>query len=234
MGDDFSRLDRRVKSLEANRGAILRWGTVTEVDETAGTARVQIDDAENIVSMPLRVLQQRTLKDQHQELPDLGEHVACVFAGQGFEQGIVLGAVYSDKDPSPGREAQVWYRRFEDGTEFQYDRASHRLTGTVKGWVDMKVEKDAALDVDGDVLVKSGKTITLEGAVSIILRTPRLIIQGIAGGICNAVMTAAFNLIGSLTHEGDYDQTGSHSLTGDVTAGGTVVDSGGNTNHHSH
>jgi phage baseplate assembly protein V len=235
MGDDFSRMERRINALEANRGAILRWGTVTEVDASAGTARVQIDDAENIVSMPLRVLQRRTLKDQHQELPDLGEHVACMFAGQGFEQGIVLGAIYSDKDPSPGREPQVQYRKFEDGTELQYDRKSHKLTGTVKGWVDLTVEKDVdikvlqkvTIEADDDVLVKSGKTITLEGAVSIVLRTPGLIIQGIKG-TCDAVMTAAFRLVG------DIEQQGDHTLSGDVAAGGKVTDSGGNTNHHSH
>lgn len=241
MGDDFATLERRIKALENNRGAILRWCSVVEVDEKAGTARVKIPDANGIVSMPLRVLQQRTLKDQHQEMPDLHEHVACLFAGQGFEQGIVLGAVYSSQDGSPGKPPHVWYRKFEDETELEYDRETHRLTGTVKGWVDMKVERDVTLmveqkvilDAKDDVLIKSGKTITLEGAVSIVLRTPSLIIQGISGA-CNAIMTAAFNLIGKLTHQGDYDQTGSHSLSGDVHAGGSVIDGGGNTNHHSH
>jgi phage baseplate assembly protein V len=213
MADDFAKLERRLRALEENRGAILRWGAVAAVDESAGSARVRISDADDLVSMPLRVLQQRILKDQHQELPDVGEHVVCLFAGQGFEQGVVLGAVYSDKDPCPAHEPQVWYRRFEDGTELQYDRASHRLTGTVKGWVDMAVEKDVSvkvnqkvtIDADDDILIKSGKTITLEGAVSIILRTPRLVIEGLVGGVCDAVMTAAYNLIGKLTHTGDYD-----------------------------
>jgi phage baseplate assembly protein V len=234
VADDFAKLERRLRALEENRGAVLRWGSVVAVDESAGSARVRIGDADDLVTMPLRVLQQRTLKDQHQELPDVGEHVVCLFAGQGFEQGVVLGAVYSDKDPCPAHEPQVWYRRFEDGTELQYDRASHRLTGTVKGWVEMTVDRDVTLDVTGDVTVKSGKTITLEGAVSIILRTPRLVIEGLVGGVCDAVMTAAYKLIGKLTHTGDYAQTGNHDLSGNVTAGGKVIDSGGNTNHHSH
>jgi phage baseplate assembly protein V len=148
---------------------------------------------------------------------------------------VVLGAIYSDKDPCPAHEPQVQYRKFEDGTELEYDRKSHRLTGTVKGWVDLTVEKDVkikvlqkvTIDADDDVLIKSGKTITLEGAVSIVLRTPSLIIQGVTGA-CKAVMTAAFNLLGNL------DQTGDHTLSGDVTAGGTVTDAGGNTNHHNH
>jgi phage baseplate assembly protein V len=241
MADEFAKFERRLKALEENKGAVLRWAEVTAADETAGSARVRIVDADNVVTMPLRVLQQRTLKDQHQELPDQGEHVACLFAGQGFEQGLVLGAVYSGKEPSPGKPPHVWYRKFADGTELEYDRETHRLTGTVKGWVDMKVEKDVTLQVDrkvtldakDDVLIKSGKTITLEGAASIVLRTPSLVIEGISG-VCNAVMRAAFNLIGRLTHEGDYTQTGSHTLSGDVQAGGRVIDGSGNTNHHSH
>ncbi|MCL2458900.1 MAG: phage baseplate assembly protein V [Desulfobulbus sp.] len=138
MADDFSRLERRLKALEQNRGAVLRWGTVTEVDEKAGSARVKINDADGIVTMPLRVLQRRTLKDQEQSLPDIGEQAACLFAGQGFEQGLVLGASYSDKDPSPGRPPHVWYRKFEDGTELEYDRQAHKLTINVSGAIDIK------------------------------------------------------------------------------------------------
>ena len=138
MADEFSRLERRIRDLEANRGAVLRWGTVTGVDEREGSAKVQISDAENFVSMPLRVLQRRTLKDQHQELPDLGEQVACLFAGQGPEQGLVLGAVYSTKDPAPGKPPQVWYRRFQDGTELEYDRQAHSLSIAVNGDISIR------------------------------------------------------------------------------------------------
>jgi phage baseplate assembly protein V len=170
MGDDFSKYERRIKALEANRGAILRWATVTGVDEGAGTARVQIADGENMVSMPLRVMQRRTLKDQHQELPDVGEHVACLFAGQGFEQGVVLGAVYSEKDPCPGHEPQVAYHRFEDGTELQYDRKAHKLTGTIKGDVDVTIE--------GELTVKVNGAIVLESATSILAKAPRIALAG--------------------------------------------------------
>ncbi len=241
MADDFAKLERRLRALEANKGATLRFCEVTAVDEAAGSARVRIPDGEGMVTQPLRVLQQRTLKDQHQELPDIGEHVACLFTGQGFEQGLVLGAVYSSKEPAPGRPPHAWYRKFQDGTELQYDREEHMLSGTVKGEVDLTVEKDVklivqqkvTLDAKDDVLIKSGKTITLEGATSIVLRTPSLVMQGISG-TCKAAITAALNLVGALTHEGDYDQTGSHKLSGNVDAGGSVTDAAGNTNHHSH
>jgi phage baseplate assembly protein V len=238
---DFAELDRRLRALENNKGAILRFGEIVAVDEVAGAARVRLPDANNMVSGPLRVLQDRALDDQHQEMPDQGSQVACLFSGQGFEQGVILGTVYSSAHPSPGRPAHVWYRKFKDGTELEYDRETHRLTGDVKGWVDMTVERDVdlkvqqklTLDVTEDVLIKSAKTLTLEGAVAIVLRTPSLAIGGIAG-VCEAIMNMALSMVGKLTHQGDYDQTGSHKLSGDVDAGGRVIDQGGNTPNHNH
>ncbi|MDR0476764.1 MAG: phage baseplate assembly protein V [Desulfobulbaceae bacterium] len=148
MADDFASLHRRLKALESNRGAVLRFGTVTEVDEKAGAARVKIDDAGGTVTAPLRVMQRRALKDQEQSLPDIGEHVACLFSGQGFEQGLIIGAHYSDKNPSPARPAHVWYYKFEDNTEIEYDRQEHRLT----------------MNISGDIIIKARGTIKMNAA----------------------------------------------------------------------
>ncbi|MDL2322233.1 phage baseplate assembly protein V, partial [Desulfosarcina sp. OttesenSCG-928-B08] len=84
-------MERRTSRLESNRGASLRFAEVTEVDKS-GKARVQLLDGDDMISHPLRILQLRTLKDQQQWFPEVGEHVACLFAGQGFEQGVILGA----------------------------------------------------------------------------------------------------------------------------------------------
>lgn len=143
---DLAKLERRIKELENNRGSSFRFAEVTSVDEKTGTARVKLPDGENLVSMPLRVSQRRTLKDQSQELPDVGEHVACLFTGQGFEQGVVLGAVYSRPDASPGRPSHCWYMKFEDGTEVEYDRKSHSLTMTVKGSIRIKTDDPISIE----------------------------------------------------------------------------------------
>ena len=131
-GFDYAQQERRIASLESNRGASLRFGTVTGVDTATGTARVQLPDGDGMVTMPLRVLGRRTLKDKAQALPDIGEPVACLFSGQGLEQGVILGAHYTAKTPSPNQEAQVDYVRYEDGTELWYDRKGHKLTAKVK------------------------------------------------------------------------------------------------------
>lgn len=229
---DLAQLERRVKNLENNRGASFRFGEVTSVDEKTGTVRVRLPDGEGLVSMPLRVSQRRTLKDQSQELPDVGEQVICAFTGQGFEQGAVLGAVYSRPDASPGRPAHMFYIKFEDGTEIEYDRKSNHLEAKIKG--------TANIEADSDVSVRSKTKLTLRSDEQIALATPNLAIGGLDGGACETIITAEIRHIGEYEHKGDYvqagdhKQTGSHNLSGDVRAGGEVIDSGGNTNHHKH
>lgn len=249
----LAELERRVSELESNRGASFRFAEVASVDEKTGTARVKLPDGDDLVSMPLRVSQRRTLKDQSQELPDVGEHVACIFTGQGLEDGAIMGAVYSEKDGSPGRPSHCWYNKFEDGTEIEYDRKTHKLTAKVKGSVEVESEKEVKVKTDTEVevvaatevKVKAATQVTIEGANQINLATPALSIGGLEGGSCKATMRVDIHHIGQYLHQGDYlhngnnSQTGSHNLTGSLAAGGdvtakTVLDKSGNTNHHSH
>ena len=169
-GFDYAQQERRIASLESNRGASLRFGTVTGVDTATGTARVQLPDGDGMVTMPLRVLGRRTLKDKAQALPDIGEPVACLFSGQGLEQGVILGAHYTAKTPSPNQEAQVDYVRYEDGTELWYDRKGHKLTAKVKGTVEIEAK--------GSVRVSSEHEVVAESETGITLKAPRINLAG--------------------------------------------------------
>lgn len=155
MTFDMAKLERRLAALEANRGASLRFGTVTEVSEADGTARVQLPDGQNMVSHPLRVMQARSLKDKKQCFPDVGEPVACLFAGQGFEQGVVLGAVYSPKCAAPNQQSGQDYTKYEDGTEIWYDRKSHKLIAKVKGDVEAKSTGNICLEAAKEITFKA-------------------------------------------------------------------------------
>lgn len=170
-GFDLVSLERRIAALEANRGASLRFGTVTGVDTADGSARVQLPDGDGMVSAPLRVLQRRSLRDKAQCLPDLGEPVACLFAGQGMEAGVVLGAHYSQQTPAPGQTATHDYAVYEDGTEIWYDRAAHKLIAKVKG--------DADIETDGRITATAKKEIRVESAVDITLNAPTITLAGL-------------------------------------------------------
>lgn len=157
MNFDYAALERRIAALEANRGASLRFGTVTEIDEKKGTARVQLPDGENMVSWPLRVLHKRVLKDQQQCLPDIDEPVACLFAGQGMEQGVLLGACYSKKHPSPEQPPSHDYMKYEDGTEIWYDRKKHKLMLNIEGDVEIKTTKNITITAGGRIKMNASQ-----------------------------------------------------------------------------
>lgn len=168
---DYAELERRIAALESNRGASLRFGVVTAVSEADGAARVQLEDGEGMVSMPLRVLQRRSRKDKAQCFPDVGEPVACLFSGQGMEQGALLGAVYSPETPSPNQPPGVDYTRYEDGTEIWYDRKAHKLIARVKG--------DAEIETEGRIVAKAKKEILAESEVNITLKAPTITLAGL-------------------------------------------------------
>lgn len=213
-------LEARVRALEAILRNLVRVGEVVAVDEQSGTARVRFADAQGLVSHPCRVLVDKSLRDKSQWMPDLGEQVLCLFLAGGLEQGFVIRALYSKADPAPGKPPHVRYVRFEDGTELEYDREAHLLRADVKGAVEVTAEEG--------VSATTPKLLTLEGGQGIVMRAPSLIMQGVAGGGCAAVLAA------DLTLNGDLTQQGSMMISGDITAAGAITDAGGNTNHHSH
>lgn len=155
-------IEQRIARLEANRGASLRFGTVTEA-KADGSARVQLPDGQNMVSGPLRTLQRRTMKDKEQCLPDLGEQVAVLFSGQGLEEGCILGSYYNAKNPGPGQPNNVDYTRYEDGTEVFYDRKAHTLTVSALG--------NMVLSAIGNINLKAGGAINVN-AKSVSLPPP--------------------------------------------------------------
>ncbi|WP_302979343.1 phage baseplate assembly protein V [Bilophila wadsworthia] len=212
-GFDYAQQERRIASLESNRGASLRFGTVTGVDTATGTARVQLPDGDGMVTMPLRVLERRTLKDKAQALPDIGEPVACLFSGQGLEQGVILGAHYTTNTPSPNQEAQVDYVRYEDGTELWYDRKGHKLTAKVMG--------DADIETEGGITATAKKAIVTESKTGITLRAPHIRLegnlsqQGYAGGAASSILCGNQTICnGSLSVPGGDVSAGDVSLRG--------------------
>ena len=120
---DFATLERRVAALENASPASLRFGRVTNVE--GGKVRVQFKDGQAVVSHTISTLQSRVLKDQDIKMPDIEEPVACLFSGQGHEEGVVLGAYYNEREQDPGQPPAHEYKRYADGTQMFYDREGH-------------------------------------------------------------------------------------------------------------
>ena len=187
----------------------LRFGFVTALDKSGCRVRVQFPDLDGLESYWLPVLRPKTHRDKYYCLPDVGEQVACLLDGAG-EEGVVLGAVFGERDPSQGGGPEVLSIVFGNGDVLRHDRADG-------SWF-MQCAGPVTVEAGGPVVVK---------APSVTLDTPQttctgnltvqkaLTIQGGGGGTSTTI-------------------TGNVSVNGSINASGSIIDAGGNTNHHSH
>jgi phage baseplate assembly protein V len=155
----------RLARLEATLARTVRVGEVVGVDERRGTVRVRFSDADALVSSHLPVLFAKTHADKCLHMPDLGEHVTCVFLPNGQEEGFVLGAFYSQADAVPVASRDVFHVRFRDGAVVEYDRAAHFLKAIVPGQVDVTASGAIAASSDSTITARAAQTIRIEAPV---------------------------------------------------------------------
>lgn len=179
-----------------------------------GFARVQFPDLDGLLSDWLPLVVKKSLKDKECLTLDVGEHVACVL-DENFEAGCVLGAVYSDADKAPVESPDKMHFSFFDGGLFEYDRSSGTLTVVTTGPVNVTAA--------GPVTVKAPK-VTIDAPETTC--TGNLLVKGkltYKGGMAGSSGGGAAAVI-----------DGNVQVNGDVNATGSVMDGGGNSNHHSH
>ena len=128
-------LEQRIIALESRMNQMVRVGTVSTIDPSAGTARVILQDSGEMVSYDLPVLFQKTQNDKFYTMPDIGEQVLCLFLFSGQESGFILGSFFSKADCGPVSDPDKTHVKFKDKTTMEYDRSKHKLTIDVKGRV---------------------------------------------------------------------------------------------------
>jgi len=117
----------RLTALENTIRQMVRLGFVIDQVPAEGAVRVEIRDADCLQTYKLPVLYPKTRADKFWWLPELGEHVLCVFLPIGMEIGFVLGAIYSAVDTPPAAEPGKALLHFEDGTWLEYDKATGEM-----------------------------------------------------------------------------------------------------------
>lgn len=194
--------------------ASFKFGTVSAVDAKTCRVRVRLPDYDNLRTAWLPVLMNKTLRDRFYHLPDIGEHVVVLLDAHG-EDGVVLGAIYSSADVPPVDSGDKCHVRFADGATIEYDRARHALE-ILGGIESVRVEVGATIDL------KAGTQVTVDAPVTRftgeVVVAKKITGQGgmaISGG-------SGAQIAGDVT------------VDGSVAASGSVMDGGGNSNHHSH
>ena len=230
---------------------MLKFGKITEIDTEKALCRVEFEDHDGMSSYWIPVLKSKTLKDKSYWMPDEGEHVACLM-DKNNEEGIILGAIYSETDTPPVNSQDKCHVKFEDGTTIEYDRKENQLNIDIKGKALIKTSDTHRTEAEKDSTVKSSTKVKItaplveiaaggisftsdvEGKGADGIYTGKLHIVGqldVTGPvniIGNATQTGSFNLTGDITHSGN------QNTSGNINATGTIIDTGGNTSNHTH
>jgi len=125
-----------------NGYSILRFGNVCELDNSKGYARVELDE-DGITTAFLPIAFPAALSNKYYIMPTINEQVA-VLLDENAEQGVIIGALYSDKQLPEGFAAGVSGVIFADGSKVVYNEGEQKLT----------IETGALVEIKGEANVK--------------------------------------------------------------------------------
>lgn len=202
-----------MNSARPTGGVSYKTGIV--VDSKPGFARVRFADIDDLTTQWLPVIHPKTLQDKVVWTLDVGEHVSCLL-DEFMEDGCILGAIYSDPDVPPVSSKDKFHLKFDDGGSIEYDRSNGAMTVVCKGVVNVTA--------DGAVTVKTPVSVTIDTPQTTI--TGKCTVQGLLTYNGGMVGKGGGGVAASIQ--------GNVQVDGNVDASGTIIDAGGNTNHHSH
>ena len=108
---------------EPTANDIVRVGKVAAKYEERHTVTVNFEDrGDGLTTKELPVGTSLTLKNHSYALPDVGEHVICLFYGNGLSEGVVISTIYDKKNSPPCANEDRYYFEFEGGAHVLVDR----------------------------------------------------------------------------------------------------------------
>lgn len=155
---DINDLQRRVANM-------IRLGVVGQLVGNAVTVAIEGDDGDLNTTDPRPWLTGRAGPDADWHAPEPGEQVVLLSPDGNMAQSVVLPALYSTTFPAPADSADVWRKKFKDGTVIEYDRAGHKLTVNLGEGSALVIAKQVTVDaaettVTGNMTVEKNLTVT--------------------------------------------------------------------------
>jgi phage baseplate assembly protein V len=136
----------------------IRVGQVSSVNPINCSARVAFDDLDGLVSAELPILQKSTGALKTYSLPQIGEHVVCVFLPNGIEEGFVIGSSYTANNMPANPSSDVYRANFADGSSFEYNLSNHtlKISGVDSVEIDssnkISIKPQNALEIDSTAI----------------------------------------------------------------------------------
>lgn len=125
----------------------LRFGNICNID--GFRARVELPDEDYIKTDWLPVLVSNSLSNQENNPVDIQTPVAVLLDESG-QDGVILGAIYTDSNPPVIVDSAKKYYRFKDGSHFEFDPNTSKFTADIKGEGYIKCTK---MTHEGDINV---------------------------------------------------------------------------------
>lgn len=147
----------------------VRTGIVTHRYPQKATVRVKlVGYRDNYVSHELPVIYRATRRNKDYYLPDIGEHVVCLFEGSGLEEGYVLGAIYSTEDrptaPLSADDGEVYGFEDDSGMSMRFNRARRSAEIEHSSGSRVSMTRDGVVEIRAATVMRvvssDGRTVT--------------------------------------------------------------------------
>jgi phage baseplate assembly protein V len=103
-------------------------------------------------------------------MPEIGEHVLCVFLPNSIEDGFVIGSYYTDSNMPKNGEIGIYRTEYADGTIIEYDLNTSTARINSEYTVEVKAEtvnvEATNINITGNVTINGILTVTDDAIIS--------------------------------------------------------------------
>lgn len=158
----------------------------------------------------------------------VGTQVVAVCPSGNRANAVLVAVIPTDALPPPSTVETLDRIEFNDGSLVEYDSAAKRMHVVSVGDIAAEASGNISASAGGDIAASAGGNATIAAGALASISAPVIALKATKGGAGAATMEGSFRLIG------DFEMVGNVSIEGNLDATGTVMDGGGNSNHHSH
>lgn len=158
----------------------------------------------------------------------VGTQVLAACPSGNRANAVIIMIIPTDTLPPPSTAEDLDRVEFNDGSLVEYDSDAKRMRVVSAGDIAAEASGNISASAGGNIAATAGGNATIAAGALASISAPAIVLKATKGGAGAATMEGSFRLIG------DLEMIGNVSIDGNIDATGTVMDGGGNSNHHSH
>lgn len=140
----------RLNDIDKNQANIFSFGLIESADYNNGTYKVRI--SADCITDFIPSLTQKSGKTSFTSPFEIGEQVFLLNLSGDFLNCLILGSVNSPQAPPPSTSADIFIKKFKDGTTLSFDQLESNLTIKTKGKINITAQ-EANIECSKSVIV---------------------------------------------------------------------------------